>query len=877
MPVMKRNDDTQSCETTCDFRRVFENAGVGIAVYAPSGALVYANAQLSEMSGHDAAAFESVYSPLPGGASYLTGEVALFNAIVAGEQTYGNLHARMLRTDGVVLLLHIEHYSIVDSTSGSRWIIRQFSPYNAPERGTEPVVRSRRDKAYVALQLLTQVILTEFTLEGLMKGVHNVLRDLMPAESCSIALTNGPGSRIQFPYFHDICRPAPQPRDFGQGLTEFVYIWGKPFLLRRDEIEAMEKHGRICPASPRPAVWLGVPLRTHAGASVGVLAVRSYSDGDAYSPEDLKLLELISVYVGGAMQAFQHQEELRESEARFRAVFEHSGLGVCMVDQCLAFVESNRRVAEMIDARNSDLAGHSLLACIAEEQDQHAVMAQYAGLRSGATEHFTHTSEWLLPDGARFWCRQTYTAVRNAQGEFSFSVVLLEDVTEHKLADDRLMHMAFHDALTGLPNRSLFTDRLAGAVRRARRHADYHFAVLFMDMDRFKVVNDSMGHKAGDSLLVQFAERVRGCLRESDTFARFGGDEFAVLMDDFDEAFQAVHIVQRIRDAFVHPFKVNGVDVYSGASIGAVLRARDYERAEDILRDADAAMYRAKEGGAGNYEVFDRSLHTRMQGMLQMENAIRRGLEFSEFTQIFQPYVTLQSGRVRGAEVLTRWQQPGGEVISPESFIKTAEEGGLIFDLDCQMVEQGCTMLADMQRMEDMPRPMTLALNISATSLQRWNMVDVFSGIIRDSGCHPADICLEITENALLKGEDAVVQRLWKLKDMGLRIALDDFGTGYSSFNYLRQFPVDMIKIDRSFTATVHEDRAAYGIVQAIISLGRGLGMEVVAEGVETREQAQVLMELGCEAAQGYFFSKPVEKDRLFRLMQHGRLPLAAG
>jgi diguanylate cyclase (GGDEF)-like protein len=420
-------------------------------------------------------------------------------------------------------------------------------------------------------------------------------------------------------------------------------------------------------------------------------------------------------------------------------------------------------------------------------------------------------------------------------------------------------------------------DRLSNAIRRARRHEDYHFAVLFMDMDRFKVVNDSMGHKAGDELLKQFALRVSGCLRESDTFARFGGDEFAVLMDDLEDVLQAPHVVQRILDSLKVPFRVGDVEVFSAVSIGAVLRARDYERPEDILRDADAAMYRSKENGPGRYEIYDRTLHSRMQDMLQLENSIRRGLEYFEFHPVFQPYVTLQTGRLRGAEVLARWRQPGGGVVPPVEFIPAAEESGLIYGLDCQMLEYGCAALADWRKRYTGASSFSMNFNVSAVTMHRWNLLEVFMKIVSDSGCRPSDICLEITENTLLKGEEGVTDRLWKLRDLGVRIALDDFGTGYSSFNYLRSFPVNMIKVDKIFTASVLEDRASHGIVQAIVSLGRGLGMEVVAEGVETLEQAQMLASLGCEAAQGYLYSQPVDPERLFRMMEHGRLPMEAG
>ncbi|UZP67909.1 EAL domain-containing protein [Desulfovibrio mangrovi] len=857
--------------------RVFEAASAGVAVYTCAGRLVYTNEAMLSLTGQRAEALGSFYS----GAECYSGaraeEVALFNAVAGGDRALGSVRLRLSRPDGSCLFVRSDMYTIQDIQTNRRLVVRQMHELADVCTPAAVVGGTRRDKAYMALQLLTQVILREFTLIGLMEGIHGVLSDLMAAESCSIALTDGPGSSISFPYFCDIKRKAPGTRPFGNGLTEFVYVWGKPFMLKQEDILGMESKGVVCPAQPRPAVWLGVPLRTHAGESVGVLSVRSYSDGDAFTSDDLQLLELISGYVGGAIETFRQQEALRDSEARFRAVFEHSGLGVCTVTAEQRIIESNGRVADMFDTDGGSLLHADLLQFIVDASARKEVLRRYAALMEGAADSFSEIVECRLPGAARFWCRMTFTAVRDGHGEFSFSVVLLEDVTEHKLSDDRLMHMAFHDALTSLPNRTLFMDRLNSAIRRSRRHEGYHFAVLFMDMDRFKVVNDSMGHEAGDELLKQFALRVNGCLRESDTFARFGGDEFAVLMDDLQDVLQATHVIQRILESLKAPFKVGGVEVFSGASVGAVLRANEYERSEDILRDADAAMYRAKENGSGRYEIFDRTLHSRMQDMLQLENAIRRGLEFSEFQPVFQPYVTLQTGRVRGAEVLARWKQPAGDIVSPEHFISAAEESGLIYGLDCQMLEYGCAAMTEWRAQNPDAGSFVLNLNVSAITMQRWNMLDVFMKIIADSGCRPSDICLEITENTLLKGEEAVTDRLWKLRDNGVRIALDDFGTGYSSFNYLRNFPVNMIKVDKSFTASVLDDRATHGIVQAIVSLGRGLGIEVVAEGVETFDQAQMLASLGCEAAQGYLFSRPVGRDRLYRAMEYGKLPMEAG
>jgi diguanylate cyclase (GGDEF)-like protein len=444
--------------------------------------------------------------------------------------------------------------------------------------------------------------------------------------------------------------------------------------------------------------------------------------------------------------------------------------------------------------------------------------------------------------------------------------------------EERLTQTAFHDVLTGLPNRVLLLDRVESALKRARRHEHYRFAVLFLDIDRFKVVNESLGHRAGDELLRLFSDRVLPCLREVDTLARCGGDEFAVLLDDVEDMAEVGAVVERIQDGLRTPFPVQDTEVYMAASIGVVVRARHYASAEDILRDADLAMFRAKESGKGRYELFDEDVAPAAPDKLRRENELRRAMERGEIELYFQPVVSLRTARITGLEALVRWNHPELGLLPPSEFIPLAEESGLIYHLDRHVLELGCSAVRALRERAGPAAEFALNLNISARSFRRWNMVESFSAVILESGCNPLDVRLEITESLLLTGVDAVTDKLWKFKELGVSLVLDDFGTGYSSLNYLRQFPMDMIKIDKSFTSRVHEEKAAYGIVQSIVSLGRGLGLGVVAEGIEMPEQAEVLLELGCLYGQGFLYSRPLPFDRTVKVLERRcPLPLSAG
>ena len=435
-----------------------------------------------------------------------------------------------------------------------------------------------------------------------------------------------------------------------------------------------------------------------------------------------------------------------------------------------------------------------------------------------------------------------------------------------------LEHQAFHDTLTRLPNRTLFMDRLQHAMARsARRHGT--FAVLFLDLDRFKVVNDSLGHETGDRLLVAVAERLRDCLRPEDTAARFGGDEFIILLEDTTSVHEAVQVAERILGALRAPFRISKREVVVSASIGIVLDHPERQRPAELLRDVDVAMYRAKAKGKATYEVFDLGMNARALERLEREADLRRALARGELRVYYQPKVVLATGRLFGAEALVRWEHPRRGLLLPGEFVPLAEETGLIQAIDRWVLGEACRQARIWHERYPSDPPLLLSVNISARQFLGPDLVADVARVLQETRAVPGSVALEITEGVLMEDVEATIATLQGLKDLGLLLAIDDFGMGYSSLSYLKRFSVNILKIDRAFVAglgRVPEDTA---IVEAVIGLARALGLLVTAEGVETAAQAAQLHALGCTLGQGYYFARPLPSDATEALVAAGLPP----
>lgn len=476
------------------------------------------------------------------------------------------------------------------------------------------------------------------------------------------------------------------------------------------------------------------------------------------------------------------------------------------------------------------------------------------------TSYLQSEHRMLHSDGSYRWILARAMVALDAKGERSRMIGLLSDITDRKEAELYMLEQAFHDPLTKLPNRALFMDRLERSLGRMNHRTDYLFAVLFVDLDRFKVINDSLGHQIGDQLLVAIAQRLESCLRPGDMVARLGGDEFAVILDQLQLESDAAAAAERLQEKLSAPFIIKEREIFVSASIGIALNKTPHESAEDFLRSADTAMDRAKTRGRGSFEIFDTEMHTRVAAQLQLETDLRRALVRKEFRLCYQPIINLNSRQIVGFEVLLRWPHPEQGLIPPTRFIPIAEETGLIIPISQWVLREACQQMRKWQIQRPSSQLLTISVNLSGKQFSQPGLIDFIKQVLEETGLEASSLKLEITETALIDNSEAAIVMLSQLKDLGIHISLDDFGTGYSSLSYLHRFPIDTIKVDRSFISRINRPKDSE-IVRTIVALAENLGLDVVAEGVETDEQADQLLEMNCKYGQGYLFSKPVSED----------------
>ena len=461
-------------------------------------------------------------------------------------------------------------------------------------------------------------------------------------------------------------------------------------------------------------------------------------------------------------------------------------------------------------------------------------------------------------DGSTVWVRDRSCLVRDDDGEPLFWQGIIIDITERNNAQEKLRYSALHDTLTDLPNRAQFMNHLREAVERAEGNIYTKFAVLFLDLDRFKVINDSLGHAIGDKLLVAIAERLTACVRPGDVVARLGGDEFTILLNRSGDIAEVVNVAKRLQTNISEPLNIDNYEVFTTASIGISVSGSVPQKAEDFLRDADAAMYRAKESGKARYEIFDRKMHVQNMNLLQVETDLRHAVERNEFEVFYQPIVDLTTGQVNEFEALIRWRHPVHGLVEPNEFIHVAEEAGLIIPIGNWILEESCRQIAEWQRRFD--RPLSISVNLSAKQLMHPTLIAQVRDILFYSHLAPGQLKLEVTESTIMEHSERSLRVVSDLYALGVSLSTDDFGTGYSSLSYLHRFPFERLKIDRSFINLMDDEKSG-AIVKTILMLGENLNIEVVAEGIETASQLEKLRSLGCTAGQGYLFSRPIARE----------------
>lgn len=460
------------------------------------------------------------------------------------------------------------------------------------------------------------------------------------------------------------------------------------------------------------------------------------------------------------------------------------------------------------------------------------------------------------------------------QNEAHGAVIVFRDITERLETNKKLFHHAYYDSLTDLPNRDLFMDRLRHLINLNERYDNNPFAVMFVDLDRFKLVNDSLGHPVGDQLLIATAQRLQKCLRPTDTVARFGGDEFAILLEQISDINSICSLAERINGELGAPYELGNFDLFNSASIGIVQGHYRYDLAEELIRDADIAMYQAKTNGKGCYAVFDAAMHTEVKGQLTLENDLRRAITEQQLILHYQPIVSLQDNEIVGFEALARWQHPQRGLIPPGMFIPIAEETGLIVPVDLWAIREACQQLQRWQEQLPPHRTLGISVNLSSRHFSRPDLVEQVTEILADTGVPGSGLKLEITESALIENPQKAAEILGQLKALGIRIYIDDFGTGYSSLSYLHKYDIDTLKVDRSFIQYLDRNADRLEIVRTIVVLAHTLNMDAIAEGIETAEQLAAVQSLGCEYGQGYYFYPPLTQGQVETLISEQTLGL---
>ncbi len=575
----------------------------------------------------------------------------------------------------------------------------------------------------------------------------------------------------------------------------------------------------------------------------------------------------ISYYEGTVMDISARKRTERALEvqrAYFSQLFENSPQAIVVIDKKRNVVDCNKGFEALFGYRSTDMVGFGMRTFIVPDE----LLVECENVRNRILNGETvqcetnrrHQNGKLIP------ISMIGFPIRIGE-QINGIIYIYQDISERKSFEKQITHQAFHDVLTGLPNRALFAERLDRALERNRRRPELYYALLMIDLDKFKAINDSFGHAAGDQLLIQVGKRLSSSIRAMDTVARLGGDEFAVILEEFTSQEELMKAAERMHLSLSEPFTFDSDPILSGASVGIVPNMAEYTSTEDILRDADIAMYQAKQKGSGIL-LFDKRMHHEIIESINLESELRETLARDGLTLYYQPIVSVVDERLEGFEALARWEHPLRGMIPPDRFIPMAEETGLIIDLGKWVITEACRKLKDWQSAIHEARDLTMSVNVSIQQFARPGLVEHVMDVLRRNDLNPACLKIEVTESVFMHDANHIINELHRLRSLGIQIAIDDFGTGYSSLSYLRRLPVDQLKIDRSFINGFENPRENDQIVRSIIGIARSLGLSVVAEGVENREQFNRLRALHCDKIQGFMFSRPVDNEKAMELIR---------
>lgn len=648
----------------------------------------------------------------------------------------------------------------------------------------------------------------------------------------------------------------------------------------------MKPLGNILSASPSTPILVDVDQKVDRGFAVPVAAVcvlialsQAHATGWLQFVYEMTFVSVLLGAVHVASRRYQprlglkpvrptrpgHDRSSTDSEQLsnedlFRSAFNHAA-GMAIVAPNGKWLTVNPAICQTLGYRQDELLTRSFQDML-HPDDLGPALIHLDKLLNGDNHSSQLEQRYIHKLGHTVWMLVTISLIRGSQSDPLYLVCQFQDITRRKEAEDRLVHDVFHDGLTGLPNRALFMDRLRLTMERSRRRKDRIFSVLFLDLDDFKTVNDSMGHMIGDQLLMEVARRLKSCLRTTDTVARLGGDEFTILLEDLSCESESLRIVERFQKELARPFKFADTEVSVTASIGIACNAAgNYESADEILRDADAAMYRAKTAGKGTYEIVDTTRLHQAQQLDSIAPELSGAIERGELQLVYQPIVCLESGTLLGVEALARWQHPHQGLIGPSTFIPVAERSGSIAAVENWVLREACAQLKVWETQFPACRLLNLSVNVSVAHLIQPEVVDRIVEILQAAELDPGRLKLELTESVLMQDVDTAAIVLDQLQALGIEAEIDDFGTGYSSLSYLHQLPVTAVKIDASFVKGLSANGGHREIIKSIVAMAKSLRMKVIAEGVETLEQLTQLRRLKCDAAQGFLFAKPISAE----------------
>ena len=827
----KRTED-ELREARDRFRSVFDHAPIGVAMVSPNGRYLQVNSSLCEILGRSeeellAITWQEIIHP----DDLLTSQVYA-RRIVEGEVPRYHLEKRYLHADGHTVWVSLSVSLVRDSEDEPLYFVSQIQDITKRTEAERKLREAEQRYRTLIERVPAVVYIQEIGLPGsamYMSPQIQALTGYSP-EECR-------DSDLRWSMVHPDDRERIRLEDERSG---------EPGEVFTTEYRVVHRDGRT--------KW----VRNESVMIVDEVSGTRYWQGFMLDITERKTFE-------EALERLSHRHEM---------VLKSAGEGIFGLDLDGNATFVNPAAARMTGWEVEELLGRTLHGILHHTKPDGAPYASedcpvHATLQDGSTQSRDDEVFWRK-DGTSFPVEYVSTPIHQ-DGEVVGAVVTLKDITERKALEQQLHYQAFHDPLSGLPNRALFMDRLAHALALTDRRGD-KVAVLFTDLDNFKVINDSLGHKTGDQLLMAVAERLKACLRPGDTAARIGGDEFTVLLEEIDGLGDAVRVAERIAESLQSPFALDQHEVFFTTSIGVALSSSPHKSPADLLRQADLAMYRAKHKGKARYEVFEPSMGTDALKRLWLENELRRALERGEFKVYYQPILSLDGDRIVGAEALVRWEHPQRGLLLPESFLSVAEDTGLIVQIGEGVLREACHQMRAWQQGYPALPPLTVSVNLSPRQLFRPELV---AEILAETGLDAGSLQLEITEGVMTSnGVHSADNTLRSLKDLNIQLAVDDFGMGHSSLSYLKRFPVDFLKIDRSFIAGLGQGADGVSkdaeIVAAMIDLTHALGLEAVAEGVETAGQLAQLRNMKCDLAQGNYFSEPLPSEELSVLLEGG-------